>query len=154
MIYFIVPFAMIIGIAVATPKVPKLSTPMELAAWSKCDVEKVARYTGQGVYYKLQGNDWGNAELVMSRGWGDCKGKALVNQAALLACGYPLARVVAIRRGVGKGMSRHAIVLFSDSHGKRGYIDNDIVGYAEKGESWGNLIINDKRWRGRWKLEE
>lgn len=145
---------LIIGAIVAFYKpVPHLATPTELANWSECKLPKITEYLGQGVEYKRQESDWMNAEAVMAQKWGDCKGKALIARDTLLMCGYPTVRIVTIRRGVGKGLTRHAIVLFQMENGRRGYVDASIYRTYDPGTAWVDVVGEEQRWRD-WELEE
>lgn len=120
MIIPLLAIGLLIGINQAT-KPPSFATPQELAQWAKCDPSKVAYYIGQKTEYKLQGKDWGTAEEAMAIGQADCKGKALIARDTLNSCvGYE-ARIAILKRG----NTRHAITLFTDHNGNRGFI-NDI----------------------------
>ena len=153
MLILAAPLLLLVGIVAIHRPPPALSNPMELAAWSKCKLPKITEYLGQGVDYRLQGKDWQTAEAVMAQRWGDCKGKALIARDTLLACGYDTARIVVIRRGEGKGMTRHAIVLFQDpKNGRRGYVDAFIYRTYDAGTRWVDVVGDEARWK-HWELE-
>jgi hypothetical protein len=158
MLILAAPLLLIAAIVGLNTPPPHLNSPMELAAWSKCKLPKIAEYLGQGVDYRLQGKDWQTAEAVMAQGWGDCKGKALIARDTLLACGYDTARIATITTGVPGtiGYQRHAIVLFTDPKtGRRGYIDAEYVRTVDPSTSWKDLVESDSRWRPKgWELQE
>lgn len=153
MLILAAPLLIIAAIVGLNTPPPRLKTPTELAEWSKCELPRITHYLGQGVEYKRQESDWMNAEAVMAQRWGDCKGKALIARDTLLMCGYPTARIATIRRGVGKGLTRHAIVLFQMENGRRGYVDASIYRTYDAGTRWVDVVGDEERWRG-WELEE
>ena len=127
---------------------PPLASTMELAAWSRCEIPMIAYYVGQRVEYAPQAV-WLPADAVIAAGRGDCKGKAVVARDALLACGHE-ARVVILRTGTGKATKRHAIAVYTDAQGRRGYVDDNYYNTYDPGTAWADLIA--KRWRG-WSVE-
>lgn len=146
MLPLIIPILLIVGI-LAQPAPPPLATPMELAAWSECEMPMIAYYIGQRVEYAPQ-TAWLPAEAVMAAGRGDCKGKAVVARDALLACGYDTARITVIRTGRGYATKRHAIVFFTDpTTGHRGYIDDTEYKTFPGSTPWREILASEKRWK-------
>lgn len=58
-----------------------MSSPDDLAIYTRCDVDNIAHWVGQRVDYKEQGPVWDSAGVCMARGWGDCKCAAAVAEA-------------------------------------------------------------------------
>lgn len=152
MLILAAPLLLIAAIVGLNTPPPHLKTPTELAAWSECRLPKIAEYLGQGVEYREQVDGWQTAEAIMARRHGDCKGKALIARDTLLMCGYPTVRIATIRRGVGKGLTRHAIVLFQMENGKRGYVDASIYRTYDAGTRWADVVGDEERWK-HWELE-
>ena len=147
-----VPLLLIAAIVGLNMPPPHLKTPTELAAWSECRLPKITDYLNRGVEYIVQEDGWQTAEAIMARKHGDCKGKALIARDTLLMCGYPTVRIATIRTGVGKGLTRHAIVLFQMDNGRRGYVDASIYRTYDPGTAWADVVGGEARWK-HWELE-
>jgi len=128
--------AVFFGIVAVLPTTPKLDSPAELASWSECKPEKIAVYLADRVEYTKQEN-WESASEVMARGKGDCKGRATTAKQALDYCGY-FAEINIIKNPSHR--ASHAIVVYEDTKGNRGYIDGP--NYKELGlkYDWDELI--------------
>jgi predicted transglutaminase-like cysteine proteinase len=100
---------------------PHLYSPQELAEWAKCSPEKMADYLQARITYAKQ-DKWLPAEVVMTRGTGDCKGFSIVTKDTLNRCAGFEARIV-IKDGKEPG-KKHAIVVFTDHKGRQGIFDN------------------------------
>ena len=140
----LLPLALAVGLFIATAP-PSLNTPSELAAWSKCSPAKISYWIGQRVRYTYQPH-WDPAELVMAREAGDCKGKASVAVEALNRCvGYE-ARIVTYATPTG----RHAVAVYRDHKGRRGYIDDARQENFPPGTEWAEIAGYFEVAGGEW----
>ncbi len=141
----LLPLLAAVGLFVATAP-PPLSTPQELAEWSKCDPAKISYWIGQSVEYTEQ-TKWDPAEVVMSRKSGDCKGNASVAVAALSRCAGYEPRIIVLHPVDGQGDS-HAVALYTDHKGRRGYIDGSRQQSYPPGTPWASVARGvGEKWR-------
>jgi hypothetical protein len=113
-----------------------MKSPDDLAVYTKCEPERIAYWIDNSISYQEQGNYWLPAGASMSLRSGDCKAMATIAKDTLNRCvGYE-ARILIIRNVAdvsctfgnktskcGTSTMTHAITVFTDHNGKRGFID-------------------------------
>jgi len=118
------------AVAVNTPK--PMYNVQEVAEWSKCDPAKVAFYIGTLQYEEQK--DWLPAEVCLRLGEGDCKCFAQIAKEVLDRCaGYD--NNIAILDPLIRP-SYHAVTLFTDHKGNKGFINGSYYGYLD---SWDDV---------------
>lgn len=139
MIIALLPLILVGGLFIASAP-PRLSTPQELAEWAKCDPAKISYYIGQRIRYTRQPH-WEPAELVMARQAGDCKGKASVAVSALSRCAGYEPRIITYPTATG----RHAIAIYTDHKGQRGFIDDGRQEVYAPGTPWHEIEARERK---------
>ena len=135
----LLPLALAVGLFIASAP-PQLATPQDLAEWAKCDPAKISDYISQRIRYTRQPH-WENAELVMARAAGDCKGKASVAVAALSRCAGYEPRIITYPTKAG----RHTIAIYTDHKGRRGFIDDGRQEVYAPGTPWHEIEARVKK---------
>jgi hypothetical protein len=124
-----------------------VKTPGELAHYKGCDPEAVAYYVGNAITYTTQ-KRYLPAETCLATRQGDCKCAAIVARDTLNRCvGYE-ARLVVLAPKSGKG-NNHAIAVFTDYKGQRGFIDWSKSKTFPAGTDWAEVIASVKG--GPWR---
>ena len=125
---------------------PRFNRPQQVADWAKCDLSKISYWIAQGIDYKIY-KGFEEAEVCMARGEGDCKCKAVVGQKILERCAGYSPKLVIVRNK--SATRRHAITIFTDYRGKKGFINDYQVetGY----DDWSDVL--DKVSGGPWIYE-
>lgn len=145
MIIALLPLILVGGLFIASAP-PSLKSPQELAEWAKCDPAKISYYIGRRIWYTEQPH-WEDAELVMAREAGDCKGKTSVAVAALSRCAGYEPRVIVLHPLNGQGKN-HAVALYTDHKGRRGFIDDARQESYPPGTPWAVVARGvGKKWR-------
>ncbi len=130
---------LIIAVLIASYSIassPKdITNTQELANWAKCDTEKIAYFVSQKIEYTEQ-SGWRDGNTCIALGKGDCKCKAAVANEALLYCVGYTPRIATII----KGDDKHAVVLFTDHIGRRGFIDNSNTKRFSANTEWQDII--------------
>ena len=109
----------------------------QIAEQSKCEPAWVQYHTERAITYKLQGPNWYEADTCLSLGEGDCKCFAMVAREALSRCvGYE-ARIAVLRPLKG---NLHAVAIYTDHLGRRGFITQSTQKSYPKGTDWREII--------------
>lgn len=126
----------------------EIKTPADLAKLANCDAMKIGAWEKTHLTYKEQsGRDSG--AIVLARGWGDCKGFAVLTLETLKACGIR-AHIMQLSQ---PGFPGHVIAVFTLRGGRHGYISGsrDGVQYREfkEHEPWTNIIktVGNGKWK-------
>jgi len=126
------------------------TTVEDIAKKSKCDIGNIAYYVGQALQYPRWNNhakDFEEAQVCLDRGGGDCKCHATVAMEVMGYCGYK-ALMITIR----DDYQAHAMVIFKDKKGNRGYLNTPYYRIVDGDTPWGDII---KRAMGRdWRIVE
>ncbi|HOX22228.1 MAG TPA: hypothetical protein PLL10_02095 [Elusimicrobiales bacterium] len=115
----------------------RIVSPDVLAQYTACDVDNISHWIGQRIEYREQGPVWDSAAVCMARGWGDCKCAATVARDTLNMCAGYEARVVVLR---GPRRALHAVAVFTDHKGRRGYINGIGRRLFDPGTAWQDVI--------------
>jgi hypothetical protein len=141
----------ILGALLLSACYPNLKRPQDLAQWSKCDPGLVADWIGSMTQYRPM-PIWEGAEVVMTRGFCDCKGRAVIARDTLLACGNQAYIVVLTDSGKGKS---HAVTGFELLDGSRGFINSNQYGIYKAGIPWTDIVkdIGKGQWSAKYAQE-
>lgn len=124
-----------------------VKTPSELASYKNCDPEGVAYYITNSITYGEQ-KRYLPAETCLAVREGDCKCMAVVARDTLNRCvGYD-ARVVVLAPESGQG-NNHAIAVFTDYKGNRGFINWSQSRTFPPGTEWSEVVASVKG--GPWR---
>ena len=121
-------------------------TPQAIAEKSKCEPWQIAYYVNYSMDYVLQPK-WEEAQTCLDRQTGDCKCFAVIARDSLNRCAGYEARIITL----ADGKRRHAVAVFTDHKGKRGYIDSHLYGIYPQETTW-EAIAKDMR--GNWRINE
>jgi hypothetical protein len=116
----IIAVALLVGLNMGY-KPPKFNNAQELATWANCDPHKIAYATAQSITY-VEHKGWEASSDCLKRRTGDCKCLAITSRDALNACGYE-ASIVSLHHHPLDKRPSHAIAVFTDNKGRRGYIN-------------------------------
>ena len=116
---------------------PPLPTPQAVAEWAECDPDKVAFAIGT-IPYRDQGPTWWPSETCLTIGYGDCKCFATIAKDTLSRCNGYEARIKILKPTYKA--SRHAITLFTDHKGRRGYINGHKAKTFYPDTDWNDII--------------
>jgi len=124
------------------------TTVEDIAKKSKCDIGNIAYYVGQALQYPRWNNhakDFEEAQVCLTRGVGDCKCHATVAMEVMGYCGYKALLVTVEDR-----YQSHALVLFKDKKGNRGYVNAPYYRIVDGDTPWDDII---KRAMGKnWQI--
>jgi len=121
-------------------------TPQAIAEKSKCEPWQIAHYVNYSMDYVLQPK-WEDSQTCLDRQTGDCKCFAVVARDILNRCAGYEAGIVTLK----DGDKRHAVAVFTDHKGQRGYIDSYLYGLYPRGTDW-EVIAKDMR--GNWQINK
>ncbi len=125
-----------------------MSTPAELASYTKCQPDRISHWIGQRIVYRRT-ERWESAETCMARGSGDCKCMAVVARDTINSCAGMEAWITILRNGAG---GLHAVVFLRDHTGSKWFIDSISRKEFPSGTDW-NEVAGDIR-GGPWAVEE
>ena len=113
-----------------------MATPPDLAVYTKCQPDNISHWIGQRIDYKATVG-WEDAATCMVRGTGDCKCMALVARETLNSCEGVDAQIIILRNKYNK---LHAVALYIDNKGNRGFIDSIYRKQFDPGTKWDEVI--------------
>jgi len=125
---------LVLAIILCGCSAPRFYTVGEVATWSKCEPVNISWWTAQTIEYK-DTKGWESAEKCIARGTGDCKCLAVVPRDILKKCGYS-SKVITIKNG----KRLHAVVLYTDKSGRRGFINGVTQKSYEARTDWNKII--------------
>lgn len=126
------------------------TTVEDIAKKSKCDIGNIAYYVGQALQYPRWDNHppvFEEAQVCLTRGVGDCKCHATVAAEVMGYCGYK-----AILVTVEDRYQAHALVLFKDKKGHRGYLDVPNYKFFDGDTPWKEIVSRIPGWH--WTVQE
>ena len=142
------PLLLLAAIALAVHNVPPpLATVKEIAAYTKCEPERIAGYTASIGYRKEP--TWPTSEMVLATRKADCKGHAVLTRDILLECGYEASVIIA--KGY-KATAAHTWALYQKPDGRRGYVNFHQQDEFEAGTPWDEVIQAVEG--GPWRVKE
>jgi len=130
----ILAFVLLIGWVVPL----KAATVEDIANKSKCDIGNIAYYVGQALQYPRWDNHppvFEEAQVCLTRGVGDCKCHATVAMEVMGYCGYKALLVTVEDR-----YQAHALVLFKDRKGNRGYVNAPYYRIVDGDTPWEDIV--------------
>lgn len=131
---------LMLAFILATPRPPDITSPPEIAQWAGCDVGKVSWFVAQSIDYKVT-KGWEVASTCLERKTGDCKCYAVANKEILDNCNGWTNRLVTIRRPIGNGnYSYHAVTVFVDHKGNKGYINGRYYKIYDPDKDLGEML--------------
>lgn len=119
-------------------------TPQAIAEKSKCQPWEIAYYTHYSMDYVLT-PVWEEAQTCLDRQTGDCKCFAVIAKESLDRCAGYESRILVL----GNGKRRHAVTVFTDHKGQRGYINSLYYGVYPPSTEWETIA---KDIQGNWKI--
>ena len=128
----------------------KAATVEDIANRSKCDIGDIAYYVGQALQYPRWDNHppvFEDAQVCLTRGVGDCKCHATVAMEVMGYCGYKALLVTVEDR-----YQSHALVLFKDKKGNRGYLDVPNYRFFDGDTPWKEIVSRIPGWH--WEVRE
>jgi len=135
----ILPIIAVLGVAwfAVSQQPPPLPTPQAVAEWSKCDPAKVAFVIGT-IPYRLQGPTWWPADTCLTMGYGDCKCYATIAKATLDRCAGYESHIKILKHPYKA--PNHAVTLFTDHKGRRGYINGHDHKTFDGDTNWQDIV--------------
>ncbi|HNW44688.1 MAG TPA: hypothetical protein PKI19_09305 [Elusimicrobiales bacterium] len=112
-----------------------VATPQELAVYTNCQPDRISHWIGQRIAYKKT-EGWEPASVCMARGSGDCKCMAVVAEETLNACVGNDAQI-AVLKNIN---ATHAVALYTDFKGRRGFINEIDRQDFEPGTDWLKIV--------------
>lgn len=115
-----------------------MRTPKDLAAYTRCQPDRISHWIGQRITYKKT-PDWEPAEACMARGTGDCKCMAVIAEETLNYCAGIDSRIAILRHKDEPG-PLHAVTLYTDERGRRGFINDISRMMFDPGTAWDEVL--------------
>lgn len=115
----------------------RMMSPEELAVYTNCDPEKIAYWIDNRIEYHEQGAYWLPAGASMTLERGDCKAKATIARDTLNRCvGYE-----AWVKVIKNGERYHAVSMFTDNKGRKGFMDSGIIKLYPASTPWSFIVL-------------
>ena len=127
-----------IALVLAIPNPPPMANPSDLAKWANCSPPKIAYGVSQRIEYKLT-KGWESAEACLKRGNGDCKCMAKIADETIGFCDGYTHRIITLK-SVGFPSRYHAITIYTDSKGRRGFINSEQSVEFPPDTDWNKII--------------
>lgn len=122
----------------AIPAPPEFKTPKDIAIWAKCSPHKIGYGISQSMNYARY-TKWQSSETCLQNKSGDCKCIAVLAKDTLETCDGFSAFIKVIRETGGE-RRYHAVTLYTNHKGQRGFINGLEIKTFPPGTDWNEII--------------